>query len=348
MAIAGRRRAALSVFGGALIAVAAFVSGAWLFAPKVPQELSPAEPTMWSPVTPRTVDDPRQVDLAVAMAAPVEIRSASEGMVTSIDCSPPAGLVSGTVALSVDGDPVIGLNTGTPLWRDLGRGDSGADVSALQAELVRLGYDADLDGIVGRQTLNAVAALLQLTDDEAAVYDVIDRASFLWLPTAEVSSATCDSAVGERAAPGDVLFTAPGVILSARIELLPAAMVEGPRMLVVDDQVLSVDSEGSITDPTALRGLQSTRSFARWESDPFTSPPIQGSLILAEPRTVFSVAPLAIYDVVDRSGCVSVGDQGLLVSIISSEFGHSLIEFEEGATPASEVEISENGGPPCR
>ncbi|WKZ83452.1 MAG: peptidoglycan-binding domain-containing protein [Acidimicrobiia bacterium] len=62
----------------------------------------------------------------------------------------------------VSGRPVIVLGGEFPLYRDLERGMEGPDVSLIQEALIRLGYlDAEADGVFGRDTEIAVAALYE-------------------------------------------------------------------------------------------------------------------------------------------------------------------------------------------
>lgn len=70
---------------------------------------------------------------------PTVVPAAQEGVITAL---PTAGDVigAGQTLYGVDGRPVVVLHGGTPLWRDLGMGDSGADVAAVRTALAELGY----------------------------------------------------------------------------------------------------------------------------------------------------------------------------------------------------------------
>ncbi|MEU0568478.1 efflux RND transporter periplasmic adaptor subunit [Nonomuraea sp. NPDC005983] len=70
----------------------------------------------------------------------------------------------GDVFYRVDDDPVLLLCGTVPAYRDLGRGDKGKDVSQLNWNLRKLGYDADADDNVF--TWKTEKALRELQDDK--------------------------------------------------------------------------------------------------------------------------------------------------------------------------------------
>lgn len=62
----------------------------------------------------------------------------------------------GDVVLEINGAPVFAFENGFPFYRDMGVGDEGPDVAALQAELVSLGYLDASDGVFGERTAEAL------------------------------------------------------------------------------------------------------------------------------------------------------------------------------------------------
>ncbi|MFN0096572.1 MAG: peptidoglycan-binding protein [Dehalococcoidia bacterium] len=97
--------------------------------------------------------DAHEVTLASADAA---------GGAALVTRAPEAGstLAEGAVALEVSGRPVFALAGATPMYRSLGIGSEGADVSQLEAALARLGFDpGEVDGVYGADTQAAVQRL---------------------------------------------------------------------------------------------------------------------------------------------------------------------------------------------
>lgn len=91
------------------------------------------------------------------------------GVVTSIHAVGSDRTDEGEVLFTVDLRPVVALQGTVPMFRDLGVGESGADVEQLQAGLGRLGYfDGTPDGTFGPSTHRAVRAWqrsIGVTDD---------------------------------------------------------------------------------------------------------------------------------------------------------------------------------------
>src|SRR6185312_9064612 len=73
----------------------------------------------------------------------------------------------------VSGQPLFGLPAPLPLYRDLTLNDDGDDVKALQRSLTASGHSVDIDGVVGRETLEAVRAVFNAFDFDLAEPAVI-------------------------------------------------------------------------------------------------------------------------------------------------------------------------------
>lgn len=81
-------------------------------------------------------------------------------VVTDLTVEAGTRISSGTVLGRVSGRPIIVLNLPFTLYRDLGEGDSGDDVRALQDSLSSLSlYSGTVDGVYGAGTAQAVATL---------------------------------------------------------------------------------------------------------------------------------------------------------------------------------------------
>ncbi len=85
----------------------------------------------------------------------------------------------GDVLIEVAERPVFALVGELPMFRNLGPGSQGDDVTQLQEALVRLGFDVSVDGTFGESTERAIEQLylevgyraLGLSDDEQAELD---------------------------------------------------------------------------------------------------------------------------------------------------------------------------------
>jgi Putative peptidoglycan binding domain len=135
--------------------------------------------------------------------SPYSVVNHAGGIYTSL---PSAGQVveCGQVLYRVGETPVVLLCGGTPAYRDLSLGDSGADARELNANLVRLGYadPSELDPSSDGFTSETASALQRLQDklgvDQTGSLD-LGQAVFLPGPLRITRSA---ARLGARAAPG--------------------------------------------------------------------------------------------------------------------------------------------------
>lgn len=100
-----------------------------------------------------TVSPTSRLDVAVPSAAD------GTGFITAMFASVGAQLTNGQVVLEVNGAPVFAFTGVFPFYRDLAVGDSGPDVTQLQAALSQAGLDVTVDGTFGSGTERAVADL---------------------------------------------------------------------------------------------------------------------------------------------------------------------------------------------
>ncbi|MBK3569652.1 peptidoglycan-binding protein [Streptomyces sp. MBT62] len=85
----------------------------------------------------------------------------SEGAEQRVTKAPVAGtkIKEGDVLMTVNGRPVFALGGSVPMYRAMGPGSSGDDVTQLQKALQRLGFDpGSISGTYGQGTASAVAA----------------------------------------------------------------------------------------------------------------------------------------------------------------------------------------------
>lgn len=81
---------------------------------------------------------------------------ASRSVVTGHPLEKGGSIDDGQIVTEVNGRPVFASRSGFPFYRDVGLGDQGPDVSALQDTLKHLGYSVDVDGKFGDQTAAAI------------------------------------------------------------------------------------------------------------------------------------------------------------------------------------------------
>lgn len=96
--------------------------------------------------------------IAVTFTSPAE---ATLAVVTGRPLDAGASLNDGDVVTELNGRPVFAMASPFEFYRDLEVGSTGPDVAALQATLVRRGYNLNADGVFGSVTEKAVIALYQ-------------------------------------------------------------------------------------------------------------------------------------------------------------------------------------------
>jgi peptidoglycan hydrolase-like protein with peptidoglycan-binding domain len=103
---------------------------------------------------------PRPLSLAGPVGSGTSSGTDGEGAEQRVTKAPVAGtkIKEGTVLMTVNGRPVFALGGSVPMYRALGPGTSGDDVTQLQKALKRLGFDPGaISGTYGQGTATAVA-----------------------------------------------------------------------------------------------------------------------------------------------------------------------------------------------
>lgn len=259
-----------------LAVVAIVVAGlcAWLLAVRLesPQQVAArAEPPAPEPVVvaldrgylngPVSMTTQAQNQQSVAVTPP----AALTGVVTAVDRSVGDTLSPGSVPFRVNGRPVFVLEGTFPLYRDIGPGDEGDDVLALQKGLLAAGYALGRpDGKYGPQTQAAVRSMYR-----AAGYPAPEVA--VEAPTGpgatppgtppsasgvEGSSGTPAAADVGRAAAGaaGAPATATGAAAANKVPwVLQSEVMTVPRLPAAIDTITTVGT--SITGETTLLTL---------------------------------------------------------------------------------------------
>jgi peptidoglycan hydrolase-like protein with peptidoglycan-binding domain len=288
--------------------------------------------------------DPVTVHYSVSGNSEVFLKSPASGVVTGSTCATGAPIASGTSPFSLDEKPIIALSTNVPIWRDLVVGDAGSDVAALQTELKRLGFSLTADGELGAATTGAFSKLhhsLNLTGEPA-----LSRSALLWLPVPTATVKTCNALLGDTIQAGDTVATLIAGTRSIRVSDIPANMVAGRRVLVVENQRLLVDQDGLAANiPPSVRLTAASASPSNDSGGNATE--ATATLELADAIEVVGLPPSSIYSLENSSGCVVSKSGPLRVEVIASQLGQTFVTFPDAAIPES-VRLDRRSGPECR
>lgn len=166
------KRKRLWLVGGVTAVVIALVAGLVLFVfPQVrtPQQLAaeaaPPPPSLITAVVKRRALSAKVVMRATVAPGPAFDLKPSDALatagmvVTSIPAASATTLVSGTVVVEANGEPLIAMNWPFPAYRDIRAGDAGPDVVQLQKTLARLGYATGGTGIFDASTRKGLKQL---------------------------------------------------------------------------------------------------------------------------------------------------------------------------------------------
>ncbi|MDR3108050.1 MAG: peptidoglycan-binding protein [Bifidobacteriaceae bacterium] len=334
-----RRRGAPGrvIAAGAVVALALSAAGYMVWATaKTPPSLAGPAPVAEAPVTAELIDDARDVRLVGVEGDSTRLGSPAAGRITALDCAPGQAWVAGESNLAVDGAALINLPTAVPLWRDLEPGAKGGDVDALRAALAGLGFGLEPTGRYDQATRKAVAELLGRHGLKTGDGGVLSAASFFWLPLGGATPGECALALGQAVEAGETVMTTLAGLAAARVEDLPGDLVEGARVAEVNGLTVPVDTAGAVADPAALAELTASGA-ARSAAAPEDAAPTWAAVLrLAEPVTVYPLAPSAIAMAQAPAGCVQAGDGTTLpVKVVASQMGRSFVVFADAPPPAT-------------
>ncbi|MCM3658306.1 peptidoglycan-binding protein [Agromyces mediolanus] len=336
-----------------VLAITAAVAGAGIAAITLPagtpSTLAEAAPLGESIVTTRPFLDERTVTVQVDHGPEQAVLSPVAGLVTRVECTRGALLESGTVPVAIDGVPLLAIATAVPLWRDLEIGARGADVLALQEELVRLGHPVVADGELGPASLAAVASMRAAgSEGRSAEFGsdggAIRIAELLWLPGAAAPIAACEITLGSSVEARTPLIRLPADGSSASILDTPDDLVAGDRVLVIGETTVPVAGP-RIEDPAAIEALIALDRgrTERAEGEPGRVP---ATLALSEAVTVGVIPPGALYHRGADRACVVSAGQPERVRPVASQLGETFIVATDGPLPAS-VELAPDRSEAC-
>ncbi|QJW37588.1 peptidoglycan-binding domain-containing protein [Cellulosimicrobium protaetiae] len=338
----------LAAVGACLCAALGVVGAVVYMTPVTPSAVATPERSLDFPVGEAEFDDPRPVELRLSRGDDLALTAPASGRVTTSHCKVGVPMESGKAALTVDGAPLVGLATSVPLWRDLSIGDEGEDVTALQTELARLGYQVDAEGPLRRAALRALRDLYEQAGEKTGALDRVPIDRIVWLPAPSTSVNECLATVGSTVSAGDPVASVPGDLESVAVAEPPEGLVPGGRVLVVDGTSVSVDAALAVSDPAALVQLSPLPSLQPTSNDGDAgragAPTAQ--LVLAAPQTVSVVPPSALFGAADGRGCVLSDGAVRTVGIAGSQLGQTFVVVD-GPVPLTTVDTDPAPGTPC-
>lgn len=320
-------------------------AGLMISAARTPDGLvQPVGPSTF-PVEVSDFYDAQPVELRLVQQPASELFAPRGGVVTRSVCPDASDLVSGESPWSIDGKPVLAMATKTPLYRDIGMGDTGPDVAALRDELLRLGYEVEPSNRVDNATIAAWKEAQK--EIGLAQSDVFAIADTMWLPQTGTAIEICTALLGNRVEEGSSMASTFPAVVALELDTVPAVGVAGKRQLVVGEEDLEVGENGRVTDAKIIQRLLETPSgvAAIATSDSEMQVTLPGDYALATP---VSAATIPASAVVGRSSSCVVDSTGvsLTVEIVGSSLARSIVSFADGSPPAK-VQVSPPEGTTC-
>ncbi|MGJ3190726.1 hypothetical protein [Paenarthrobacter sp. FR1] len=311
--------------------------GATALAP--PASLSPAGEATSAAVTLTEYRDERTVAAEIEADQPVEATLTLPGTVTSSVCMAGGTIESGHVVASLNGQPVLGLHSAVPFYRDIGPGTAGSDVEALRAQFKEMGLDLQEKGAYGQDLRDAIFKIqtdLSLKNRDGMLH----REEVLWLPAASVRVKSCNALLGSQYVPGSPFITIVGSVSSLRVVFPPGQPpTSGPRIASFSTVSASVSVDGLVTDKALLAEVSSSPEFAASQSGSGPKP-LSIKTALSSPLMVARVPVSAVFGARQETACVKSTDGTTLhIAIAGSSAGSVLAMFQ--STVPDEVLLGE-------
>jgi hypothetical protein len=280
----------------------------------------------------------------------------------------------GQVLYAVSGDPVVLLYGTTPAYRDLAEGDTGPDVTELNADLVKLGYlsAADLGARPGWDYYSGETAygveLLQAKLGETETGS-LDLGAAVFLPSAiEVTGYGTDTVLGGAAAAGAVVLTASSTTPVVTIDLdaslqsevhagepvgvtLPdgsttSGVVSSVSNVATSSSSSSSSSSGSSSSSSSDQGSSGSAATVTVEVS-LDHPKAARSLNQAPVEVTITTGSVSNALVVPVDALLAQGNGGYAVEVIGSGGRHHLVTVTPGVfdDAAGLVQVSGNLAP---
>lgn len=326
----------MTVAGLCAVAVGVVLASVVL-SPFAPASLATQPTASEVAVESRPFNDARPVQLSLDVGPARVMTAPAPGVVTAYQCAIGRPTPSGSSPISIDGAPVLALATAVPLWRDLPRGTKGADVTALQSELTRLGHPVTTDaGAVGAATLAALKSVMNKVGMTPASPSSISRQQVVWIPPGVATITQCSSSVGSEVDRGQALASYAPALLGAHITSIPTPLVPGRRSVHLGQLAVAVDDQGRVTDAADLAAIEASPAYATFDAQTAATG-LPATFALDDPIPVAVVPPSAVV-VDDTTSCVIAEGKPVPVEVVGSQLGESYVQFAK--TPPRTVAIS--------
>lgn len=300
-----RRRAGLAAL--AVVVAVFLVVGTWMLASRfqspAQRQASAQAPTARPVLVAVARGDLTERTTVNATAAPAQTQKLAlplpEGraVLTRAGVEAGAALDSGQVAAWVNDRPVIALRGSFPLYRDLGPGDTGSDVTLVQQALADLGYRITPDGQFGPTTVRFLKDLYKAVGASAPTRPVQDTASDTTpqtQPTGAAADATDTPNPVASAAPAstEVYLPMSEVLVLASTPVSVTGVPAVGTVLSTDNASLTTSRGGvaltaTVTGPVALRvkdGMTGTAQVGSTSLDVMVSDVSDAAQATAEPQ----------------------------------------------------------------
>lgn len=221
------------------------------------------EPISGRPVvvapTQASVEEAQPATITLDWSSPPQLRwPGAQGLLTSVTVAAGETVENGQVVATVDGVGIIALQSGSPFYRDLARGDKGQDVEELSNSLAGLGLlQADSTGTV--MTSEIVDAVRELNYLRGADSRVFSFQHVLWLPEPiRIGEVKLFPGTPAPNAGDTALVGLPGVegatvrVASDTGEEADLPLDGQARVVLVAGQELPLDQDGRVGDPSVL------------------------------------------------------------------------------------------------
>lgn len=307
--------------GIAIVVVLALVAplvavGVWVFTASSESPLESAadiEPLIGTVETAERYGD-TNVAVKVEYADALAPTTQAAGTVTGLGIDDGDQVTHGQTVMQVDAKDVIAYTADAPLYRDVTRRSTGADIETAQQLLIDLDYlDGEADGVAGYGTEQAIKAF---NEDHGYGKDnaSLSRAALVWLGPAPVTVGETAVALGDTVSPGTELFTTTASL--AAIAVTETASL--PRDGDVELEVMGVTAAyevgtGALTDPEAVAAMAEAMGGVEEGV---------GTIRLATAQTVGAVPASAVFS--DEAGTACIFPDVSGAAVVVEPLGGSL------------------------
>ncbi|GAA3590126.1 hypothetical protein GCM10022198_12520 [Klugiella xanthotipulae] len=291
-----------------------------LLAPNTkPESLKPPSNVYDVSVLTRESDGARVDKVSVTLSPERDLLSPDSGVLVRSECTPGVSIRSGEPIFTIDNESIVALYTDLPLWRDLNSGDTGEDVSSLQRELIRLGFNIIESGRFDFRTSEAVRKLIPSHDNSRQYALQLSR--FIWLPSPELTISSCANSIGDLISVGQSLATSGNQLTS--IKLTENNQGDGSRVVTAGGIESELTENGTITDRAFLDAYSETPEFIQWRANQSQGLTVKSHL--KTPIHSVTVPSSALFMVDGRYACIIGNGKSLAVTIIGSELGKTFV-----------------------